>query len=89
MNPILIISRCLVSIVFGVLIGIWPVVPFTISIIIITIVRQPINIYKTFKIALTTVVLKNDLRVLVMLLLPIAHGLFFIQKGLCITDIKK
>ena len=50
--------------------------PFSLAIVAITVYRLPINVYKTMKIALFTVVLKWDLRVVVLLLLPLIHTIF-------------
>lgn len=60
----------------GVLLGSIPFVPFTIIIVFITVMRLPINMYKTMKIALFTVVLNLDLRILALVTLPVVHVLF-------------
>jgi hypothetical protein len=52
------------------------VFPFTLCAVAITLYRLPINVYKTIKIATFTVVLKWDLRLVVLIVLPIAHVLF-------------
>lgn len=51
-------------------------VPFSIAIVAITLYRMPMNVYKTVKIALWTVVLQWDLRLVVLLMLPLIHTLF-------------
>lgn len=79
--------------VVGILVGIWPSVPLALGIIAITLVRLPINIYNTFKIAFNTVLLKRDLRILILILLPVVHLLFiviapiaaiFVSCGFCV-----
>ena len=51
----------------------------------ITLVRTPVNLWVTFKVAYRTMIFKNDLRILVMLLLPIAHVLFLVGSFLAAT----
>jgi len=70
------LPKAIVSCIIGFLIGIWPVIPFTVAIVGITLIRFPINVYKTFKVAFTSVVLKLNLRIMILLILPFAHILF-------------
>ena len=51
-------------------------IPYAIAFAAITLYRLPINVYKTMKIALFTVVLKWDLRLVVLLSLPLIHTMF-------------
>jgi hypothetical protein len=75
-HPIIYILKGCCATVLGVLLGALPFVPFSIAVLGITILRLPINVYKTIKIALFTVVLKWDLRIVALLVLPIIHVLF-------------
>jgi hypothetical protein len=59
------------------------IVPFSLCAVAITLYRLPINVYKTIRIATFTVVLKWDLRLVVLILLPIAHLLFPLLIFLC------
>jgi len=60
----------------GILIGIFPFVPFSIAMVAITLLRLPINLYKTMKITLFTIVLKWDLKITALITLPLIHGIF-------------
>ena len=70
------LPKSILSCIVGILVGIWPVIPFTLAIVAITLIRFPINVYKTFKVAFTSVVLRLNLRVMILLILPFAHILF-------------
>lgn len=70
------LPKAILSCIVGLLVGIWPVIPFTLAIVAITLIRFPINVYKTFKVALTSVVLKLNLRIMILLILPFAHILY-------------
>jgi hypothetical protein len=58
-------------------------IPYSLTILLITLYRLPINFFKTMKIALFTVVLDFDLRLVVLLTLPIIHILFPIVTFIC------
>ena len=64
------------SFVFGFVFGLPACIPFSLGILLITLVRLPMNFFITMKIAFTTVLLKWDLKLLVLLNLPIVHILF-------------
>jgi len=70
------LPKSILSCIVGILVGIWPVIPFTLAIVAITLIRFPINVYKTFKVAITSVVLRLNLRIMILLILPFAHILF-------------
>ena len=61
---------------FGIPLGIFPAVYFSIVALLITLFRLPINIYTTLRIAYRTVTLKWDLKLCALLLLPLIHLLF-------------
>lgn len=60
----------------GFFLGSIPFIPFTLLIVLVTLVRLPINVYKTLKVTLFTVLLKWDLRILALVTLPVVHTLF-------------
>jgi len=51
-------------------------IPFSVAMVAVTIYRLPINFFKTMKIALFTVVLRWDLRIIVLFMLPLIHTIF-------------
>lgn len=59
------------------------IMPFSLTVLGITLYRLPINVYKTMKIALFTVILKWDLRMFVLVTLPVIHTLFPMVAFLC------
>ena len=64
------------AVVPGLSLGILPLIPYTLGVVLITIYRLPVNFYKTMKIAVFTVVLKWDLKLAALIMLPFAHILF-------------
>jgi len=70
------VLKAMCAIVPGVPLGLLPLIPYTIGVLVITIYRFPINVYKTMKIALCTVVLQWDLKLAALVMLPFAHVLF-------------
>jgi len=68
--------KCYCALVPGMLLGVLPFIPFSIAALLITLYRLPINVYKTMKLALFTVVLKWDLKIAALLILPISHAIF-------------
>ncbi|CAJ1955922.1 unnamed protein product [Cylindrotheca closterium] len=51
-------------------------IPFSVTMTAITVYRLPINLFKTMKIALFTVMLRWDLRIIVLFMLPLIHTAF-------------
>ncbi|KAL3936669.1 MAG: hypothetical protein SGBAC_008066 [Bacillariaceae sp.] len=51
-------------------------IPFSVAMVAITVFRLPVNFFKTMKIALFTVVLRWDLRIIVLFMLPLIHTVF-------------
>lgn len=72
------VLKCLCAMVPGILLGILPFIPFAIMVLLISLYRLPINIYKTMKVALFTVVLKWDLKIGALLILPVIHVVFIL-----------
>lgn len=70
------LPKAFVSCIVGIFLGILPVIPFTLAIVAITLIRFPINIYKTFQVAISSVILRLHLRIIILLILPFAHILF-------------
>lgn len=66
------------SIIPGLIWGVLPFIPFTCTILFISVIRLPINMYKTMKITLITVVLKWDLKILTFVTLPVFHVTFVV-----------
>ncbi len=56
------LPKSVCSMLVGLVLGLPPAVAFTASITAITVVRLPINVYFTFKVALTSLILKPGLR---------------------------
>jgi len=70
------VLKAMCAIVPGVPLGLLPLIPYTVGVLVITIYRFPINLYKTMKIALCTVVLQWELKLAALVMLPFAHILF-------------
>lgn len=70
------VLKAICSFIPGVPLGALPFIPFTIAIVFITLFRLPINVFKTLRVAIRTVTLKWDLKLLALLMLPIIHTLF-------------
>ena len=64
------------SCVIGAIIGVIPAIAFSGSITILTIVRLPINVFKTYKVTITTIIIRKNLRILLLMILPVVHVLF-------------
>lgn len=75
-HPTIYILKGCIAAVPGVVLGVIPFIPFTIAMVGITLLRLPINLYKTMKIALGTVVLKWDLKFIALFTCPLAHIIF-------------
>jgi hypothetical protein len=72
------VLKAICSMIPGIPLGSLPCIPFAVAILAITVYRLPINLYRSMKIALFTVTLKWDLKILFLLLLPFAHALFLL-----------
>lgn len=70
------VLKAICSLIPGILLGALPCIPFTFAILAITIHRLPINLYRSMKVALFTVTLKWDFKILFLFLLPFAHTMF-------------
>lgn len=75
-HPSIYMVKGILTILPGLFMATLVVVPYSVAIFIITIYRLPINVYQTVKIAVRTVLLRWDLRLVVLVLLPIIHLLF-------------
>lgn len=51
-------------------------IPFSVAMAAVTVYRLPINFFKTMRIALFTVMLRWDLRIIVLCMLPLIHTIF-------------
>ncbi len=54
--------RALASTIAGLIIGIWPALFFALAVTLVTVMRLPLNLYITYRAALTTVLLRPGLR---------------------------
>jgi len=70
------VLKTICSFPLGIPLGALPFVPFTIAIVLITLYRLPVNVYLTLRVAVRTVTLKWDLKLLALVLLPVIHTLF-------------
>ena len=68
--------KSLVSLFFGIILGVISGLLFSLGAIIITLVRFPINFFKTFKVVILTVVLKRRLKLIVLIALSIIHIIY-------------
>ena len=66
------------SLLPGFVFGLCACLPYGLAILLITLYRLPINVYKTAKIALFSVLLQWDMRLFTLLTLPLVHVLFCI-----------
>mmetsp|Transcript_19301 Transcript_19301/g.22985 ORF Transcript_19301/g.22985 Transcript_19301/m.22985 type:complete len:664 (+) Transcript_19301:76-2067(+) len=60
----------------GTIIGILPFIPFSVAMVGISLLRLPINLYKTMKISLVTKALKLDMKIIALITLPFVHVIF-------------
>jgi len=74
--PAIYTLKFMCALVPGLSLGVMPFIPFSFGVLFITIYSLPVNFYKTMKIALFTVVLKWDLKLAALSMLPFAHLLF-------------
>jgi len=80
--------RAILSCIIGSCIGVWPVLPFILTIFAITLLRLPINAYQTFILVINSVMLRMNLKILILMLLPLVHMLFLLlllPVGLIVT----
>ena len=63
---------------YGVFSMIIVTIPFVISISVITLIRLPINLYSSFKAALTSKKIETDLRIVAVINIPFIHGFYVI-----------
>ena len=75
---ILYCCKAVMSVFPGFILGILPVIPFTLAVLGISLIRFPVNLFKTMKIAVFTVVLRWDLKILTIISLPVIHIFFVI-----------
>ena len=66
----------ILSLTFGILLGLFVGLYFSVRVIIITLIRFPINFFMTYKVVLLTVVFKMRLKLLVLISLTIIHILY-------------
>lgn len=73
---ILTFFRVIISLIIGIPLGILPGVITAIGVILITVFRYPANFYKTFRVTITTALLKKRLKFLVLISLAIFQLLY-------------
>jgi hypothetical protein len=71
--PTLCFLKGIIAILPGFVVALIVFAPFSIAMMAITLYRLPINVYATVRIAVRTVLLKWDLRLVVLILLPFIH----------------
>eukprot|EP00584_Thalassiosira_punctigera_P018126 CAMPEP_0172571278 /NCGR_PEP_ID=MMETSP1067-20121228/130719_1 /TAXON_ID=265564 ORGANISM="Thalassiosira punctigera, Strain Tpunct2005C2" /NCGR_SAMPLE_ID=MMETSP1067 /ASSEMBLY_ACC=CAM_ASM_000444 /LENGTH=610 /DNA_ID=CAMNT_0013363565 /DNA_START=426 /DNA_END=2258 /DNA_ORIENTATION=- len=82
-HPAIYLLKGIFALIPGAILATLSMAPFSLAVLVISLVRLPINFYKTTKIALFTVVLRWDLRVVVLAMLPLIHTIFPLITLMC------
>lgn len=74
--PTLCFLKGTLAVLPGIVVAILVFIPYSVAVMAITLYRLPVNVYATVRITTRTVLLKWDLRLVVLILLPLIHLLF-------------